>query len=465
MTVAPRSPAPAARRAAPRRILFGLVVVVIANLGAMTDLVLHPDIAYLDEEHLVVGGIAGITMIVLLGVLDVYLARRERFERALRESEEKYRALVDHSGEAIAIAQDGVLMFANRTMLDLVGATAGDVRGRPLADFVAPEDRELMTAGALESGAGGDVAAGRPFRLAGADGRTAWVSLSLTLIGWEGRPASLCLMTDITDRRAAEEEIRMLAEGLERRVRERTAELEAANRELETFNYSASHDLRSPLRAINGYASLLRRHQGEALDAESRRYLAQIETASERVGVLIDELLDYSRLGHESIRSVPVPVEPLVAGLRATFDERFAAAGGTLEATQPLAVPQGDPVLLERILANLVENALTYRRPAVAPRVTISAVGHGPTVTIAVADNGIGIPAEYHEKVFEVFTRLHPEEAYPGTGIGLSIVRKAARLMGTDVTVESGEHEGSIFSLELPAAAQAGPAGREGTAP
>ncbi len=243
-----------------------------------------------------------------------------------------------------------------------------------------------------------------------------------------------------------------LNEELEERVVERTAELQAANRELETFSYSVSHDLRAPLRAINGFAAMLARRHGEVLDAQGRHYVETIVSTSEHMGVLIEELLDYARMGRALVRTEPVPLDPLVTRLRATFDQRIAESGATLEVIEPLVTPVGDPVLLERILVNLVENALNYRRPEVAPRVTLSATRHGRRVTLAVADNGIGIPAESHEKIFEVFARLQGDDTYKGTGIGLAIVRKAARLMGSDVTLESTEGEGSTFRLELPAA-------------
>ena len=241
---------------------------------------------------------------------------------------------------------------------------------------------------------------------------------------------------------------------LEQRVVARTAELQRANEELTAVTYSVSHDLKAPLRAISGFAAALGRNYRSGLDEVGLHYVDRIVAAAEHMGILIEELLDYSRLGRASVRADPLVLGPLVTSLRLTFGERIAASGATLEVVEPLATPVGDPVLLERILANLIDNALTYCRPDVAPHVTLSAILRGPQVTLAVADNGVGIPAEYRERVFEVFTRLHTSEQHPGTGIGLSIVRKAARLMGSDVSLESVEGVGSTFSVVLPAASE-----------
>jgi two-component system sensor histidine kinase/response regulator len=233
--------------------------------------------------------------------------------------------------------------------------------------------------------------------------------------------ANRWLRVEIEERKRAEDEVRRLNVELEARVAERTAELTATN-------------------------------HGANLAPQGLDYLNKVLLASKRMDVLIQELLNYARTGRGAVRAVPVPLAPLVQQLESTFGTRLAAAGAHLEVTQPLATPLGDATLIEQILTNLVDNALKYRRREGTPEVRLSATAIGEHVLVQVADNGIGIPLEYQERIFQVFQRLHSEGEYPGTGIGLAIVAKAVRAMGGEVSVESSPGQGSTFSIRLPAA-------------
>jgi signal transduction histidine kinase len=239
---------------------------------------------------------------------------------------------------------------------------------------------------------------------------------------------------------------------MQKELERQAAQLKTANEELEAFAYSVSHDLRAPLRAINGFAQILCERCAASLPPEGLACLEKVQYASRRMDVLIQDLLTYARTGRGSVRAIPVPLSPLVQEIECMFGERLAAASAHFEVSQPLATPLGDPTLIEEILTNLLDNALKYRRRDSVPELRLSATATAEHVLIQLADNGIGMPAEYQQKIFQVFQRLHHEHEYPGTGIGLAIVDKAARAMGGEVSVESSPGQGSTFSVRLPVA-------------
>ena len=251
------------------------------------------------------------------------------------------------------------------------------------------------------------------------------------------------------ERAAAERRIRELNLSLERRVAERTADLEAANRELESFSYSVSHDLRAPLRAIAGFAAMLRNQHGDALPPAGRHQLERIEVNAARMGALIDDLLKLSRASMHELKRRPTDMEALA---RMAAHEATEGAPRPVEVViHPLPQVRGDHALLRQVWVNLLDNAVKYSRGRNAPRVEIGARRLAGAVEYYVRDNGAGFDPQHAAQLFGLFKRLHSEEEFEGTGVGLALVERIVRRHGGAVAAEGVPGAGATFRFSLPA--------------
>lgn len=254
----------------------------------------------------------------------------------------------------------------------------------------------------------------------------------------------------VVQRRQAEEDHRVKAE-LEHRVAVRTEQLEATNKELESFSYSVSHDLRSPLRAISGYTRMLEEDHGARLDEDAKRCLTVLRTEAGRMAELIDDLLAFSRLGREQFKTTAIDMTALVQEVAGEL--RPAAVPATQIEVDSLPPASGDRATLRQVWVNLIGNAIKYSGKCDQPRVRISGKKQQGETVYRIEDNGAGFDMRYYNKLFGVFQRLHGVEEFPGTGIGLAIVHRVVARHRGRVWAEGEPGRGAIFYFSLPSGA------------
>jgi len=252
------------------------------------------------------------------------------------------------------------------------------------------------------------------------------------------------------ERKQAEERLHEINAALEMRVEERTRELQSSNAELDAFAYSVSHDLRAPLRAMSGFASALLSDHGDQLDMQGRAFAARITAAAERMDRNILDLLAYSRIGREEAHFTRIELSAVIDDCLASLETEIQNRHAEVTVTGPFPVLPSHYGTLEQIVSNLISNAIKFVSKGIRPRLHIRCETLDDHFVLWFEDNGIGVPQDCREQIFGIFERLHGIETYPGTGIGLAIVRRAAESLNGQVGLESSPTAGSRFSVKLP---------------
>ena len=367
------------------------------------------------------------------------------------EHDARFRLAMASAGIGMAIVSlDGEWVDVNPALCRMFGYPADALIGRRVHALSHPDDLPL-TRQLFERLRGGEVeAVDAEKRYVRSDGATIEVLLNTALMrDTDGTPLYfISQFRDVTAQRAAERGLRELNDTLEHRVRERTAEVEAAHRRLEAFAYGVSHDLRAPLRTIDGFAAQLERQAGEALDAAGREHLARIRNAGARMGGLIDSLLELARIGRTELRPARVDVSMLAEWAAAELQEAHPERPARVR-VQPGLETMGDERLLKALLTQLLRNAWQFS--ATRERVEIEVEGgreaHG--LRFVVRDHGIGFDMAYAGKLFEPFQRLHGSEQGAGNGIGLTIAQQIASRHGGTIRAEAQPELGASFHVEL----------------
>jgi PAS domain S-box-containing protein len=365
-------------------------------------------------------------------------------------------AIVDSSDDAI-IGKDlnSIISSWNAGAERIFGYTADEIVGRSVLTLIPPElqGEETEIIGRIRKGARLDHFETRRVTK---DGRIVEISLTVSPIRNEAGEiiGASKIARDITERKRveralveAQRQLRSYAAELERRVDERTLDLQKTVAELEAFSYSLTHDLRAPLRAIQSFLQIFMEDYGGKLDTGAEEMMKKAIASAQRMDGMVLDLLAFTRLGHETMPLVPIDVEKVVETIQQDRPH-LRAPRAEVVIQSPLPRVMGNQASLVQCLSNLLDNAAKFVEPGVKPKIRIYAVDEVEMVRLVVEDNGIGIKAATGDALFRIFHRLHGSE-YAGTGIGLAIVRKAAERMGGSAGFESQPGHGSRFWLEL----------------
>jgi PAS domain S-box-containing protein len=341
------------------------------------------------------------------------------------------------------------IVLANQNCAKVYGFdSVEEVLEANIPDYIHPDDRDRVLRTIAEDMFEKDLRQVNEFRTITKDGREIWVEAVGTRTELQGRVTGLVSLRDVTERKQAEEEIRSLNEELEQRVIERTTQLEAVNKELEAFAYSVSHDLRAPLRSIDGFSQVLLEDYAGKLDEEGKDYLQRVRSASQRMADLIDDILNLSRLTRGEMQRETVDLSALAQAIATELQQSQPERQVEFIITLGLVVT-ADAHLMRVALENLLGNAWKFTQKQPSARIEFGYAETNGQSAYFVRDDGVGFDMAYADKLFGAFQRLHSSNEFEGTGVGLATVQRIIHRHGGDIWAESAVDQGTTFYFTL----------------
>lgn len=375
------------------------------------------------------------------------ITARKLAEEQLKAERDFSRGLIDSlPAPFFLFDQQGRLVLWNRFVSELTGLPEAELQNAEAESLVIPEQEPVMAHRIESALISGEASAEVMLR------RVDREPVPFLVVGrrviLDGRPHIVGVGTDLTERKFAERAIKRLNTELERRVAERTSQLSAALNELESFSYSVSHDLRAPLRAIEGYSAILGSDYGDKLDEEAKELLRRVRAAVHRMGQLIDDLLTLSRVSRKELERRPVDLTQLAQVICEELRQQEPSREVLIDIAPNLQV-EGDPSLMRTVLENLLGNAWKFTGRVEHPAIRFEATVHEGVDAFVVRDNGAGFDMRYRENLFRPFQRLHSDREFPGTGIGLATVARIVRRHGGEVWAEGEVGNGASLYFSI----------------